>query len=120
MNRPNYMVESAKYAKGYVTVTMATGLELRFPIAENIRLSAGTSKQLNNIEISPYGLHWPDLDENLSIDGLKDGDYGQIPQRHVQELRKTRRLLKKGKIKVVDWETAKKRIRRRDLLKAKG
>jgi hypothetical protein len=114
------MVESAKYSKGYVTVTMATGLELRFPVAENPRLSPGTFKQLNNIKISPYGLHWPALDENLSIDGLKDGDYGQMPKWHMRELRKTKRLLNEGKIKVVDWETAKKRITRRALLKSKG
>ncbi len=120
MNRPNYTVESAKHAKGYVTVTMFTGLELRFPIAENPRLSRGTYKQLNNIEISPYGLHWPDLDESLSIDALKDGDYGQMPKWHVRELRKTKRLLKEGKLKFSDWETAKKRIRRRVLLKSKG
>jgi hypothetical protein len=116
----NYMVQGAKYAKGYVTVTMATGLELRFPIAENPRLSRGNYKQLNNIEISPYGLHWPDLHENLTIDGLKDGDYGQIPKWHVRELRKTKRLLREGKIKVVDWEAAKKRMRTRAMSKSKG
>jgi hypothetical protein len=116
----NYMVESAKYAKGYVTVTMSTGLELRFPIADNDRLSRGTHKQLNNIEISPYGLHWPDLDENLSIEGIKNGDYGQVPKWHVRELRKTKRLMREGKVKLSDWESAKERIRHRVMLKAKG
>jgi hypothetical protein len=27
--------------------------------------------------VSPYGLHWPDLDEDLSSRGLLEGDYGQ-------------------------------------------
>ncbi|MFH0926283.1 MAG: hypothetical protein V1872_11770 [bacterium] len=28
--------------------------------------------------MSPYGLHWPDLDENLSFKGLLEEDYGQF------------------------------------------
>jgi hypothetical protein len=34
-------------------------------------------EQLNNIEISPFGLHWPDLDEDLSFRGILAGNYGQ-------------------------------------------
>jgi len=36
------------------------------------RLAAATPEQRANFEISPagYGIHWPDLDEDLSIDGL--------------------------------------------------
>jgi hypothetical protein len=29
------------------------------------------------MEISPYGIHWPELDEDLSFQGLLRGDYGQ-------------------------------------------
>ncbi len=56
---------------------MAGGTEIRFPVAENPRLARGSSEQLNRIEISPLGLHWPDLDEDLSIQGLLKGDHGQ-------------------------------------------
>lgn len=36
------------------------------------RLAKATPKQQENYEISPsgYGIHWPDVDEDLSIDGL--------------------------------------------------
>jgi hypothetical protein len=36
------------------------------------RLAYATQTQRENVEISPagYGLHWPDVDEDLSIDGL--------------------------------------------------
>jgi hypothetical protein len=44
---------------------------------QNPRLAAATPAQLNNIELSPFGLHWPDLDEDLSIRGIAQGDYGQ-------------------------------------------
>ena len=56
---------------------MASGTEIRFPVAENTRLARETPEQLNRIEISPYGIHWPDLDEDLSFEGLLRGDYGQ-------------------------------------------
>jgi len=69
-------IESA-YKNGYIVIRMASGIEIRFQPAKNKRLARGTSKQLGNIEISPYGLHWPDLDEDLSFRGLFQGDYGQ-------------------------------------------
>ena len=36
------------------------------------RLEQATAKQRENYEISPsgYGIHWPEVDEDLSIDGL--------------------------------------------------
>ena len=36
------------------------------------RLACATQRQRENVVISPagYGLHWPDIDEDLSIDGL--------------------------------------------------
>lgn len=62
---------------GYIIVHMESGVEIRFPVRKNRRLAQGDNKQLNNIEISPYGLHWTDLDEDLSFKGLLEGDYGQ-------------------------------------------
>ena len=39
---------------------------------ESERLRNATQKQRENFEISPagYGIHWPDVDEDLFIDGL--------------------------------------------------
>ena len=36
------------------------------------RLALATQQQRERVEVSPsgYGLHWPDIDEDLSIDGL--------------------------------------------------
>jgi hypothetical protein len=60
---------------------MANGSEIRFPAAEHPRLAAGTPEQLNHIEISPFGLHWPDLDEDLSFRGLLEGNHGQFQKK---------------------------------------
>ena len=65
------------YRDGEIIVSMQSGAEIRFPVTENPRLARGTATQLENVEISPFGLHWPDLDEDLSFRGLLAGDYGQ-------------------------------------------
>ena len=67
----------AAYDDGYIVVRMESGVEIKFPVGGNKRLARGTAQQLNNIEVSPYGIHWPDLDEDLSFKGLLEGDYGQ-------------------------------------------
>ena len=68
---------STTFRDGFIVVTMHSGGEIRFPVAQNPRLAAGTEAQLQGIEISPFGLHWPELDEDLSFQGLVAGDYGQ-------------------------------------------
>jgi hypothetical protein len=74
------LVNTAKtvfYRDGHILISMDSGVEVRFPVSQNPRLSRGTPKELSNVEISPFGLHWPDLDEDLSFRGLLEGDYGQ-------------------------------------------
>ena len=66
---------------GFITVRMESGAEIRFPVARNPRLACGTPRQLNHIEISPFGLHWPELDEDLSFRGLIEGDHGQFQKK---------------------------------------
>ena len=49
------------------------GKEYSLQLSEISALLAGASlEQRSNFEVSPsgYGIHWPDLDEDLSIDGL--------------------------------------------------
>lgn len=69
---------SAAYVDGWIIIRMEGGAEIRFPVAENPRLAAGTPEQLNRIELSPFGIHWPDLDEDLSFHGLLEGNHGQF------------------------------------------
>lgn len=63
---------------GWIWVHLEDGLEVRFPIAKNRRLRNATHKQLNNVELicDGTGLHWPDLDEDLSVNGILEGRFG--------------------------------------------
>ena len=67
--------QTAHYDAGYVTVRIAGTVEIRFPTTASARLVKGTEAQLQNIEVSPLGLHWPELDEDLSLKGLLRGEF---------------------------------------------
>jgi hypothetical protein len=63
---------------GFVCIRLEDGREIRFPASKNRRLRGATPAQLANIEIicKGTGLHWPDLDEDLSILGILEGRLG--------------------------------------------
>jgi hypothetical protein len=71
-------IQSARYLDGVIAISLNSGAELSFPIAANQRLKSGSAAELNNIEISPFGLHWPDLDEDLSLRGIQEGRFGRL------------------------------------------
>jgi len=81
MNSLTDTARSAVHANGWIVIRMESGEEIRFPVVENPRLALGTHEQLNHIEISPFGLHWPDLDEDLSFHGLLKGNHGQFQKK---------------------------------------
>jgi Protein of unknown function (DUF2442) len=78
MNTLTDRARSAVHANGWIVIRMESGVEVRFPVADNPRLAVGTPEQLNHMEVSPFGLHWPDLDEDLSFHGLLEGNHGQF------------------------------------------
>jgi hypothetical protein len=61
-----------------VCIRLADGREIRFPACKNRRLRNATAEQLGRIEIicNGTGLHWPDLDEDLSVLGILEGRLG--------------------------------------------
>ena len=54
-------------------VTLKDGREIATPIAWYPSLQVATSEQRNQYELSVSGIHWPDLDEDLSIAGMLRG-----------------------------------------------
>jgi len=55
--------------KDTITAILSDGREISVPIAWFPRLASASRKQLDKFEISPagYGIHWPLLDEDISI-----------------------------------------------------
>ena len=58
-----------------LTVSLFDGRTIAVPLAWYPRLADATPAQRRNFEISGggYGIHWPDLDEDLSTEGLLRG-----------------------------------------------
>jgi hypothetical protein len=57
--------EPARQGGGEAVFLVEPEVELRESVALNVR------------ELSPFGLHWPTLDEDLSFEGILAGRYGQ-------------------------------------------
>ncbi len=62
---------------GRIFIRFASGREVSFLTKGNPRLEAAEEDDLGRIEISPFGLNWPTLDEDLSFEGILEGRYGQ-------------------------------------------
>ena len=54
-------------------VRLADGREIVTPLWWYPRLVAATHAQRNVVELSPFGVHWPEVDEDLSIKGMLRG-----------------------------------------------
>jgi len=63
---------------GLVCIRLEDGREIRFPASKNRRLRTATPAQLASVELicNGTGLHWPDLDEDLSVLGILEGRFG--------------------------------------------
>ena len=77
MRRNDLQQNVFQLSDGVATVRLKSGQSLAFPIKGNPRLERATIEALNNVELSPFGIHWPELDEDLSFEGILRGEYGQ-------------------------------------------
>ena len=79
-NVSNQRAIVARYIRkhGIITVSLDSGLELRFRADLVAELRQANHKELAEIEISPsgQGLHWSEIDVHLSIPGILRGKSG--------------------------------------------
>jgi hypothetical protein len=62
-------------------VELSDGRTLGVPLAWFPHLVGATREQLEDYELSPLGLHWEDLDEDISVAGLLAGRGDQTRRR---------------------------------------
>jgi hypothetical protein len=74
---------SLKVTKDNIIAQLADGRTVSVPLAWSWRLSEATPKQRNNFEImrNGQGVHWPDLDEDISAAGMLGGIPAHSPGR---------------------------------------
>ena len=61
---------AARHVDGTIIVSMRSGAEFSFPCSKYPRLSSASDGERARMELSPLGIHWPEIDEDLSIAGL--------------------------------------------------
>ena len=65
--------EAVGFAEDSVWVDLSDGRRLGVPLAWFPRLLHASPEQRADVEISTRGLHWEELDEDISVDGLLAG-----------------------------------------------
>jgi hypothetical protein len=65
-------------------VDLSDGRNLGVPLAWFPRLLRATSEQRESVEISSIGLHWEEIDEDISIAGLLAG-HGDMTRQSEQQ-----------------------------------
>lgn len=72
---PGERVESLSFDEDTLSVALRDGRIITVPLAWYPRLSNATAEERENWELcgGGYGIHWPDVDEDLSTEGLLEG-----------------------------------------------
>ena len=73
--RPGERVRDVRLTDDTLIVDLADGRTISVPLVWFPRLLHATSAQRANWQLSSggFGIHWPDVDEDLSTDGLLRG-----------------------------------------------
>jgi hypothetical protein len=64
---------SVEFTTTELVVRLADGRRIATPLEWYPRLQRASAAERANYEIMPMGIHWPDLDEDLSIAGMLKG-----------------------------------------------
>ena len=73
--RPGERVKDVQFTEDTIAVDLIDGRTIVVPLAWYPSLLDATAEQRRNWQMSGagYGIHWPDIDEDLSTEGLLRG-----------------------------------------------
>ena len=76
-------VEAVEFSDDFLVVSLKDGRRISVPLEWYPRLRRASASERANWEISGggYGIHWPDIDEDLSTEGLLRGAPAPAPRR---------------------------------------
>ncbi len=83
--RPGEQVRDVRLSDDTLSVDLMDGRTITVPLAWYPRLLHATEEQRRNWQLAGggYGIHWPDIDEDLSTEGLLRG--APAPRRTVEK-----------------------------------
>lgn len=87
--RPQDGVKDIRFARGRMSVDLADGRAISVPLSFFPLLQEATPAQRRNWQLQDddCGIHWPDIDEDISVSGLLDGDRDTSPPEVWRRLR---------------------------------
>ncbi len=76
-------VKTVTVTDDLITFHLVDGRVISVPLVWSWRLSEATPAQRNNYEIigDGQGVHWPDIDEDLSVEGMFHGVPARRPKK---------------------------------------
>ena len=74
-----YRINKVWVDDAHVWAETQNGWKANYPFSRWSRLAKATQQQRQNFILSRYGIHWPEIDEDLSFEGLFV-DAGLCPQ----------------------------------------
>jgi hypothetical protein len=76
-------VKEVSVTQELITFHLVDGRIVSVPLAWSWRLSEATPAQRDHFEIigGGYGVHWPDVDEDLSVEGMLHGIPARRPKK---------------------------------------
>lgn len=67
------VAEQVTFSASSMRVNLSDGRAIEVPLAWFPRLLRATPAQRSNYRVSQSGIHWSELDEDISVDGLLAG-----------------------------------------------
>jgi len=69
----NLKPRAVEFTVSELVVTLVDGRRIATPLEWYPRLLRASASERTNFEIMPLGIHWPAIDEDLSIAGMLNG-----------------------------------------------
>ena len=72
LDHDEFVAKKVDFKKGFIRLFLTNGQEIRTPLSFYPRLEKASGKKRRNFELigQGTGIHWPDLDEDLSVEGI--------------------------------------------------
>ncbi|MCH8255810.1 MAG: DUF2442 domain-containing protein [Gemmatimonadetes bacterium] len=77
------LVQTVEVSDDTITARLTDGRAITVPLAWSWRLSDATTEQRQHFEIigQGQGIHWPEIDEDISVRGMLDGIPAKPPRK---------------------------------------
>jgi hypothetical protein len=81
-------IQEVRVTRDQITARLVDGRVISVPLAWSWRLSEATSAQRQHFRIigTGQGIHWPDIDEDISIEGMLHGTPAPRPKSRTQPI----------------------------------